>query len=150
LGVSGNNELTTMLTNAILRRDETTLRIKEATLTGTKTDRIVEVIMMMTVENGEIGTTMVEVNDEIMMIDDGRSRILQPPVEIINKDADPGATLHIRAALRHHHLHRPHHQLDHLEDSMDTDRVSYREEDAEHSHPQYEKYGGLRNSDQEQ
>ncbi|EEE56890.1 hypothetical protein OsJ_06541 [Oryza sativa Japonica Group] len=78
-----------MLTNAILRRDETTLRIKEATLTRTKTDRIVEVIMMMTVENGEIGTTMVEVNDEITMIDDGRSRILQPPVDIINKDADP-------------------------------------------------------------
>uniref|UniRef100_I1NZZ6 Uncharacterized protein n=1 Tax=Oryza glaberrima TaxID=4538 RepID=I1NZZ6_ORYGL len=82
-----------MLTNAILRCDETTSRIKEATLTRTKTDRIVKVIMMMTVENGEIGTTMVEVNDEITMIDDGRSRILQPPVEIVNKDADPDDAL---------------------------------------------------------
>jgi hypothetical protein len=33
---------------------------------------------------------------------------------------------------------------------MGIDRLSYQEEDAEHSHPHYEKYGGLRISDQEQ
>ncbi len=85
--------MTTMLTSAILHRDETTPRIEEATLTRTETDRIVEVIMTMTVENGEIGTTMVEVNDEITMIDDGGNHALQPPVETANKDADPGAAL---------------------------------------------------------
>nr|AAX95452.1 hypothetical protein [Oryza sativa Japonica Group]ABA91577.2 hypothetical protein LOC_Os11g06080 [Oryza sativa Japonica Group] len=87
------HKLTTMLTSAILHRDETTPRIEEATLTRTETDRIVEVIMTMTVENGEIGTTMVEVNDEITMIDDGGNHALQPPVETANKDADPGAAL---------------------------------------------------------
>jgi hypothetical protein len=93
MGAGGNNKLITMLTSAILHRDETTPRIEEATLTRTKTDRIVEVIMMMTVQNSEIGTTTVEVNDKITMIDDGRNRALQPPIETANKDADPGAAL---------------------------------------------------------
>lgn len=77
----GNTKIRTMLIaiNAVLQHDGMAMRIKEVVLAKTGTSRIAKAIMMMTITNGELKVTMINVDDETMVIDDDVTRVARLP-----------------------------------------------------------------------
>jgi hypothetical protein len=66
------------------------MRIKEVILARTETGRIAKAITMMTIVNNESKATMVEVDNETMVIDDDGTQVPQPLVGTGDEDTGPG------------------------------------------------------------